>query len=191
MEDALAHVSTEISQQVNGEDWVLLEAYACHQDPAINGPCLSQEPIADMGQAEYMHAVFVPRGLTVPNIEALMDLRTSPPGLALTFHQEPFLQDFEPKAFPPASGVTFAGALEKLRATMPGAKMKQASFRKPVHPCATEDLFQFVLSMDTDTEGSVMSVGVETGSVCMGFVTETSDLKMCDDPVCFEPPLAV
>lgn len=192
LEDALSYVTEELVEQVNGEDWVLHEAYACPRDPSVAGPCKNQDAIATLGEAEYMHAVFVPRGKTFPFIEAEVDLTSSPPGVMLRLRQDYFLQnDHHTKGFPPPSNVTFEKAMEKLRAAVPGATACMVTWRKPLHPCVSEDLFQFMLSKDSSVEGSVVSVGTETGNVCSGYVTEASSLKMCPEPICFETPVAV
>ena len=116
-----------------------------------------------------------------------MNLTKNPVGIALTRYDEPFMQDNYTAGFPPASRLTFAEAFTTLLQKLgPGTEAKQMTFRRPLHPCASEDLFQFNLYNSTAAgEAGVASIGLVSTKLCKGFITQPVGLKMCAAPSCW------
>ena len=114
-----------------------------------------------------------------------VNLSASPITIDLTRHDEPFIQDNYTSGFPPASGLTFAQGFKALVDELgTAAAPNQMSFRRPLHPCATEDLFQF--NVYNRSEYGVISLGLLTQKLCKGFITQRVDIKMCPEPTCWE-----
>mmetsp|Transcript_70106 Transcript_70106/g.192422 ORF Transcript_70106/g.192422 Transcript_70106/m.192422 type:complete len:151 (+) Transcript_70106:260-712(+) len=138
-----------------------------------------------LSDATFMRAVYTRGHSTAPNVEAVVNLSTTPVNITLFPHTEPFLQDNYTAGFPPTSGITFAKALDTLRRKLGPDKFAplQMTFRRPLHPCASEDLFQFNLANDTVTP--VVSLGLVSAELCKGFITQRVDMKMCLQPSCW------
>ena len=119
-----------------------------------------------------------------------VNLTSVPVNITLTRFDEPFMQDNYTAGFPPASRLTFAEAFDTLLQKLgPGAAPKQLTFRRPLHPCASEDLFQFSLYNSTAAgvgEAGVASIGLVSTRLCKGFVTQPVGLKMCAIPSCWD-----
>ena len=137
-----------------------------------------------LSDATFMRAVYTRGHSTAPNVEAVVNLSTTPINITLVPHNEPFLQDNYTAGFPPSSGITFAKALDTLRVKLgPDQSPLQMTFRRPLHPCASEDLFQFNLA--NDIVAPVVSLGLVSGALCKGFITQRVDMKMCRQPSCW------
>ncbi|CAJ1392968.1 unnamed protein product [Effrenium voratum] len=182
LEDALENVTSQVTAKF-GANFTLIEALACR-----NQFCAQKhtETMAELSEARFMRVVFIDGIRTTPNIEAQLDLSTM--AAKLIRHEEPFTEDAVLAAWPPVSGLTFEKSFARIRSYM-DASVQQVTFRRVVHPCASEDLFQFELN--TDLGPRIISVGASSGNICSGFITEKVDLKMCPDPVCLTEMIAV
>lgn len=172
LEGVLADVGAQVRQKF-GNISVLIEALVCHAD-------CGRQPMQSLADAGFMRAVYTPVNNTRPNIMAAINLTASPFTVKFAEHQEPFLQDDFTGPFPPRSNLTFESAFARLEAKLPTPKaIYQMTFRKPVNPCTTEDLYQFNVE-----GGNVMSIGVDSLNVCVGFITQKAKIKWCPPPVC-------
>merc|ERR1712039_524789 len=133
-----------------------------------------------MGEdATFMRAVFTPPRSTFPNVAAFINLQTSPPTTRFEYHTAPFMADNPTKGFPPPSQMTFEAAWSKLKSAVPGADVTEVTWRRPIHPCVSEDLYQFMLERDVPGHGSVVSIGTETNKTCYGQATRLLPIKLC------------
>ena len=172
LEVVIENVRTEVQQQfasVVGSDPWLIEVFVSKETP--------MEALMD---AEFMRAVFTPSaGHTAPSVEARVDLTASPPSVEYLSHEGPFLGNGVHGGFPPQNGMTFAAAWNMMQLSRPGTQPRQVVFRKPVHPCVSEDLYIF-------SGGFIASVGVNSSNVCDGTMTiELPHFAWCGTPQCF------
>merc|ERR1712151_241311 len=94
------------------------------------------------------------------------------------YHSDPFMQDnFTDNA---AVAMTLEKAWTMIQSAVPGVGVTQATFRRPLYPCISEDLFQFNLDRVVPGHGPVMSVGAETKKACFGSYTKVVDIPFCE-----------
>lgn len=135
-----------------------------------------------LGNATFMRAVYTQGHSTTPNVMATVNLSAAPIDITIKRYDEPFMQDNYTAGFPPK--ITFSDAFTHLLRTLgKGASPKQMTFRRPLHPCASEDLFQFELY--NQSEVAVASLGLASAELCEGFITQHVGMKMCPEPHCW------
>jgi hypothetical protein len=181
-EDIISEATLKVHREVD-PSFEPIEVLACHHNPlAHEENCLRQGPaMKRLEDARYMRIVyFLPR-MTRPNVEATVNLTTTPLDIRLHVHKRPFMEDDHTDGFPPPAGETFETAIQKVYQALGEVTYLSVSWRRPVHPCTSEDLFQFALA-----NGDILSVGASSGKACVGFITNTVDLPMCDEPVCVD-----
>mmetsp|Transcript_25399 Transcript_25399/g.55504 ORF Transcript_25399/g.55504 Transcript_25399/m.55504 type:complete len:205 (-) Transcript_25399:132-746(-) len=177
LEEALANVTSQVTNKF-GKNFTLIEALVCK-----NHFCQQKttDTMKTMSDASYMRAVYGHGIQTSPNIEAQVNLSSLE--VNLIRHNEPFIEDNPSATWPPISQLTFEAAFARIRSQMDVA-VEQATFRRPLHPCVSEDLFQFELIPDIG-EPKILSVGTSSGKLCTGFITEKVDRAMCPEPNCY------
>eukprot|EP00435_Cladocopium_sp_Y103_P012861 s2477_g3.t1 len=154
LEDALANVTSQVTKkfgnftlslgkQSEKRCVTMIEALVCK-----NHFCQQKatDTMKTMSDASYMRAVYGHGIQTSPNIEAQVNLSS--------------LEDNPSATWPPISQLTFEAAFARIRSHMDVA-VEQATFRRPLHPCVSEDLFQFELIPDIGEPKILSVLGVE------------------------------
>jgi hypothetical protein len=188
LEAVLEELGSRVRQQYGANLTAVMEAFVCHEDPATSGlGCWEQMPMKSLAEANFMRAAFTPSGLTAPHVLAYVNLAEFPNGTEMVYSHKSFNGNARPGPFPPASNLTFESALLKMRGFLPSATLlHQVTWRQPLHPCVSEDLFQFVLAENPAHDDFIVSIGVNTLNVCYGDVTERIEgREWCDPPQCF------
>ncbi|CAE7791463.1 unnamed protein product [Symbiodinium sp. CCMP2592] len=135
-----------------------------------------------VSDAGFLRAIWTPAPATSPSIEARINLTASSPRVQILHHDDPFMEDSLVASWPPISGLTFELAMKRLRKLTDQGVM-QMTFRRPLHPCVSEDLYQFEM-MPAWNDLAVLSIGTSSYNICHGFITEKLDYKLCPDPTC-------
>merc|ERR1719188_1986174 len=129
----------------------------------------------------FMRAVYTPPHATFPNVAAYINITASQPAISFEYHaKDPFVEDDRTKGFPPANNLTFESAWSMLNEKAPQVGVTQVTWRRPVNPCVSEDLFQFNLDRTVPAHGGVISIGIESKKVCYGFVTQVVQIPYCE-----------
>lgn len=173
-ESVISGVQARVRKQY-GSKMTLIEALVCREYLCFRGNGSLNTP----GDATFMRAVFITGTNTAPNVEALVNITEVPPAMTLNYHTEPFVQDNNTQGFPPRSNMTFESAWAMVAARVPKTGFAEVSWRRPLHPCVSEDLFQFQFDHPFEQQG-VMSVGSSSGKACFGFVTNPVYSKFCN-----------
>eukprot|EP00434_Breviolum_minutum_P015692 symbB.v1.2.013825.t1/scaffold990.1/size146246/7 len=173
LEEALANVTSQVTGKF-GNSFTLIEALVCKNHFCEQKATDTMKMLSD---ASYMRAVYSHGIQTSPNVEAQVNLTSLE--MKLFHHDEPFIED----PWPPVSQLTFEAAFARIRSQM-DVGVQQVTFRRPLHPCVSEDLFQFELIPDIG-EPKILSVGTSSGKLCVGFITEKVDRAMCPEPNCY------
>ena len=198
MESAVANaLGITLRTFPNFTDPTVIEVAACRDDPVkANMSCLQMAPMSSAKDIGFARTVFTHSDYTAPNVEALIGgLRGSSISNTTTqliYHRDPFVEDNTTAGFPVPSGFTLATGVEVMQSLIKSytngtgdTSFITVSFRRPLHPCASEDLFQFTLNSDPSGlpgKGFIYSVGVASGRLCRGFITNPVDLKFCKAP---------
>ena len=185
LEEVVAQTSAKVADTF-GANFTIIEAFACAEFL-----CAGQKAMNSSADAGFMRAVFTHPRSTAPNVAAYVNISAAAGvHVRLEWHDEPFIEDNHTSTFPPASGISFASAFATLGAKAGvQAQPWQVSFRRPLHPCSSEDVFQFSLTEDVVKNGTrarVVSLGSHTAKLCTGFVTQPVELSMCPKPNCWD-----
>jgi hypothetical protein len=182
--EAVVKESAARVQNTFGTGFTLIEAFACAEYQ-----CARRAPMHSAAAAGFMRLVFTKTHQTAPNVAAFANISETGVQIALEWHDVPFIQDNYTAGFPPASGDTFESVFRTLTSKAgAGALAWQVTFRRPLHPCVTEDSFQCSLVAPVLKNGSqvdVVSLGVTSSKLCAGFVTEHVEMAMCPEPDCW------
>ena len=181
LESVVSRAASQVQAEF-GSNFSVIEAFAC-----ATYLCEGRVPMQTATAARFMRIVFTHPHETTPNIEAAANISVSRVAVELRMHTQPFLQDNATGSFPPKSNISFEDAFVALKARLPERAAWQVSFRRPLHPCASEDLFQMSLTGATGSGSEILvaSLGVQTGKLCKGFITQHVALPICGAPDCW------
>uniref|UniRef100_A0A7S0ZV81 Uncharacterized protein n=1 Tax=Noctiluca scintillans TaxID=2966 RepID=A0A7S0ZV81_NOCSC len=184
VDDVVYQVSSDVHQRY-GDDFDVIEFSLCRENPVVSGvQCMLQEPMSNLSQVGFMRIVYIVGPKTSPNIQAWVDLSASPATWDIEEHNSSWLDDSVTGGYPPSQKMTVESELDRLQAAVGNVQFHNIVFRKPFYPCVSEPLLMFFLVGQPPTQ-SVFSVGGETGGHCWGFVTQKSNMTMCQAPNCF------
>lgn len=182
-ESMISQVTQEV-QAKYGANMTILEALACGDQLCVQGNASMHRA----NDAHFMRVVYTAGAhYTAPNVVATVCINMgSSPAVNLTYHTDAFTQDNFTEGFPPASNITFESAWAVVAKVVPNARFTQVTWRRPLHPCVSEDLFQFQFDRLVEQQWPLMSVGASSGKACFGFVTNPVQSKFCSEPE-FQP----
>jgi len=174
--ESIVALATAQVQQKYGKEFGLIEVLACKQFQCARGDD-SMKSTADAG---FIRATYTPPHKTTPNVAAYINITGSQPAISFEYHaKDPFIGDEPTKGFPPASMVTFESAWSMLDQKGLNVGVTQVTWRHPVEPCCSEDLFMFNLDRVVPGHSKIISVGTESKKACFGFVTNQVPLPFC------------